>query len=133
MEQLAAIAEAVDALECVQADLAGIASRDDDRRRHDLVELRRIFAARIAEVGRLAEPVFVSLEDRDLVQEYRHRFSRMRSAAAMHQASWPAVSLSERPEEYRASARAVDEANREFIAWIRQALVRLGQVGPGRS
>lgn len=133
MEQLAAITEAVDALERVLADLAAIASREDDRRRHDLVALRRVFATRIAEVGRRAEPVFGTSSDRDMVQAYRDRFSRMRSAAAMHQANWPAVKLTERPEEYRASARGVSEVNREFIAWMREALARLGRAGSGSA
>jgi hypothetical protein len=125
MEALAAIAREVDSLERVQAELAGIASREDDRRRHDLVELRRKLAAQIAEVGRVAEPLFSTLDDKPTAQTYRAKFSRMRSAAAIHQASWPAVMLGERLDEYRASALGVREANRDFVAWMRETLTRL--------
>lgn len=129
MDQLAAIAREVDALERVQAELAGISAREDDQRRHDLVELRRQLAAQIAEVGRAAEPVFSTLDDPAMVQDYRRSFSKMRSATALHQANWPAVRLGERVDEYRASALDVRESNRSFIAWIREALARLRHEG----
>ena len=132
MQELAAIAEALDSLERVQAELAGIATRSDDRRRHDLVELRRALSMQIAEVGRRADPVFSAHPDLELGQQYRARFSRMRSAAAMHQANWPAVMLGERPDEYRASALGVRQANREFVAWMREALERLRGEGSGK-
>ena len=125
MEDLAAIAREVDSLERVQAELADIASRNDDRRRHDLVELRRKLAAQIGEVGRTADPLFSRIDDDELTQAYRAKFSRMRSATALHQADWPAVLLGERADEYRASAIGVREANRDFVAWMRDALTRL--------
>jgi len=46
----------------------------------------------------------------------------MRSAAAMHQANWPAVRLDEADADHRESALAVREANRDFVAWVRQTL-----------
>jgi hypothetical protein len=49
----------------------------------------------------------------------------MRSMAAIHQASWPAIMLGERPEEYRESVKPMREANRAFIVWTRAALSRL--------
>ena len=49
----------------------------------------------------------------------------MRSAAALHQANWPAVRLGEDIEQYRASAVGVRQANKEFVAWVRGALDHL--------
>jgi len=119
------VAREIDALEQVQAELANVASRDDDRRRHDLIDLRRKLSAQIARTGQVAETLIARSTDPALRQAYRSKFSRMRAAAAMHQADWPAVSLGERQNEYRASALKVREANQEFVAWMRAALLRM--------
>ena len=126
MKDLAQIASELDILEKVQTDLATIALRTDDRRRQDLIELRRQLSQQIAEVGRLAEPVS-SPAGADLAPTYRSLFSKMRSMAAIHQAKWPAVRLGEgdSAKEYSQSAVGVREANKEFVAWMRNALVQL--------
>lgn len=111
-------------LEGVQGRLATIASRTDDQRRHELIALRRELSLQIAQVGRVADAIFAAT-DAETAREYRTRFSRMRSAAAMHQANWPAVRLGEAVDEYRKSALAVREANRDFVAWTREALAAL--------
>ena len=113
------------ALESVHSELATIASRTDDRRRHDLIDLRRRFAAQMTEVGRLAEPLFAAAQDASLHQTYRDYFSRMRSTAATHQANWPAVRIDESVDQYRQSAQGVTEAHRQFIKWMHEALVKL--------
>lgn len=122
MSDLARIAEALTRLEEVQAELATIATRTDDARRQDLIHLRRKLALQIAAVGRVAEPIFDSAGDLELTRAYRAIFSQMRSAAARHQANWPAVRLGESVREYRASAMRVRKANQEFVAWVRDAL-----------
>jgi hypothetical protein len=106
----------------VQAELATIATRTDDRRRYDLIDLRRDLSLQIAAVGNAADPFFASLGDPDLTRTYRSKFSRMRTAAALHQANWPAVRLGENAEQYHQSARAVREANQTFVAWMRETL-----------
>ena len=127
MKDLAQIASELDILEKVQNDLASIALRTDDRRRQDLIELRRQLSHQITEVGRFAEPVFSSDAGAELAPIYRRLFSKMRSMAAIHQAKWPAVRLGEADsaKEYSQSAVGVREANKEFVAWMRGALVQL--------
>lgn len=122
MSDRPAISREIDALERLHRELSAIAARNDERRRHDLVDLRRKLAAQIAEVGRVAEEYVTRGGDDDLLRDYRNKFSQMRSAAASHQARWPAVMLGENDEEYRDSARAVREANVEFVNWLRRAL-----------
>jgi hypothetical protein len=117
-----AILRELDQLERVQVDLATVATRTDDRRRHDLIDLRRKLAAQIAEVGRVADPFFGGAHDGEAARTYRAKFSAMRSAAALHQASWPAVRLGESPHEYQESALRVREANRDFVSWMRGAV-----------
>lgn len=114
-----AILREVARLEQVQADLAAISKRTDERRRHDLIDLRRKLSLQIAEVGRVAEP-YVNAIGPEVAQSYRSKFSHMRSAAALHQADWPAVRLDQADGEYQRSVQAVRGANRDFVAWIRE-------------
>ena len=125
MSDLGAVKREIDLLEHLQKNLADIATRSDDRRRNDLIDLRRQLAAKLISVGRVAEPVIIESGDPELLKTYRQKISNMRFTASMHQADWPAVKLGERPAEYTASAKAVRETNREFIAWMRDVLARL--------
>ena len=112
----------VDHLEKVQAELAAISARTDDERLRELIHLRRRLSEQIARVGKVAEEHFEAMGDPALVQEFRAHFTNMRSKAATHQANWPAVRLNEADEEYKQSARAVREANKAFVTWMRAKL-----------
>lgn len=125
MANLASVQSALDMLERVQGELAGIATRSDDDRKQALIDLRRQLALTIIEVGRVAEPVITTAGDPELLRTFRVKLSRMRSAAAIHQADWPAVRLGEKPNEYSISARAVRDANQQFVTWIRDALAEM--------
>jgi hypothetical protein len=124
MSDFALLLKELGALEAVQAELAGIATRTDDARKNDLIQLRRKLALQIGEVGKVADPIFANA-DVAVKQAYRDHFSRMRSAAALHQASWPAVRLGEDIDAYHVSARGVRQANKEFVAWTRGAIEQL--------
>ena len=112
----------LDRLEEVQKDLAVVASRTDEQRARDLIRLRRELSHQIGRLGGVAEGYFATLGDAALTQQFRTRFSTMRSRVATHQAGWPAVRLDEADESYQQSARAVREANRAFVTWMRQVL-----------
>ena len=124
MSDFALLLKELSALEAVQAELAGIATRTDDARKHDMIQLRRKLAAQIGQVGTVADTIFANA-DAAIKQAYRDHFSRMRSAAALHQANWPAIRLGEDIEQYHASAKGVRQANREFVAWTRDAIAQL--------
>jgi hypothetical protein len=119
------IARELHALEFVHSQLVAIGTRTDDQRQHDLIGLRRRFAEQMAEVARLGEPIFAASPDRGLEQTYRNLFSKLRTAAAVHQANWPAVRIAEADEQYRRSAVGVGEAHGRFVAWMRETLPRL--------
>lgn len=124
MSDFALLSKELSALEAVQAELAGIATRTDDARKHDLIQLRRKLALQIGEVGKIADTIFANA-DAEMRQAYRNKFSEMRSAAALHQASWPAVRLGEDIDQYHSSARGVRQANKDFVAWTRGAIEQL--------
>ena len=120
------VVKEIEQLEKVQADLAAISRRTDEGRLRELISLRRKLADQIARVGKVAEGYFEASGDPALVQEFRTCFTNMRSNAATHQANWPAVRLNDADEEFRRSARAVREANKAFVTWMR---ARLGATG----
>ncbi|MEO9133159.1 MAG: hypothetical protein ABI240_18380 [Sphingomonas sp.] len=124
MSDFALLRKELNSLEAVQAELAGIATRTDDARKHDLIQLRRKLASQIGEVGKVADTALANV-DVAFKQAYRDHFSRMRSAAALHQANWPAVRLGEDIDNYHISAKGVRQANREFVAWTRGAIDQL--------
>jgi len=124
MSDFARLTKELNALEALQAELASIAARTDDARKHDLIKLRRKLALQIGEVGAVADTIFANV-DATMKQAYRDRFSEMRSAAARHQANWPAVRLGEDIDQFHVSARGVRQANREFVAWTRGAIEEL--------
>jgi hypothetical protein len=121
MDHRLSFANELSALESLLARIAEVTARTDDARRGELVALRRNLSSQIASIGRAGDALFAGRED---LAAYRAKFSCMRSAAALHQADWPAVLLGERPGEFRASADRMREANRDFIAWAREALSR---------
>lgn len=125
MEDLAAISAALAKLEAVQSALEKIAARTDEGRRRELIQLRRDLTAQIGEIGGLAEPLFATLADPEISHTYRDKFSRMRSATAMHQASWPAARLELSDNSHKQSANAADVANRNFVEWMRKTLTQL--------
>lgn len=119
------ISEALAALARIQMELHGIATRSDEQRKYDLVELRRRLASQIAQIGQMSEPLFQGAEPA-VAQEYRNRFAAMRSASAMHQANWPAVRLGEDTPAYQRSGETAGDAMRAFISWMRATVPHLG-------
>ena len=125
MTHTAMISNALTELETVQGALEKIAARADEKRRHELIQLRRNLAEQINEMGKITEPFFATLADPETSRIYREKFARMRSATALHQANWPAVRLELSSREHKQSASAADEANRDFVGWMRKTLARL--------
>jgi hypothetical protein len=114
----AEVLQAVDDLELVLGQSAQLTDNLDDHRKHGL-ELRRQILAKVAMIGSLGEQAF-DAGGRELA--FRGEFSKMRSAMAYHQASWPIVSIKPDDPDYLLSVRALREANRHFIGWVRAAL-----------
>jgi hypothetical protein len=125
MPELAPILRELGRLEAIQHAFAELSHRTDDRRKHDMIDLRRRLSVQIAEIGKVCEPLFAAHGGPDILQQFRNIFSRMRSAAAIHQANWPAVRLGESDAEFERSAATVREANREFLEWTRSTIIAL--------
>jgi hypothetical protein len=58
----------------------------------------------------------------EVLEGFRARLSKLQSQVLLLQADWPAVSINEHPKYYANAAKAVAQANRDFIAWARAAM-----------
>jgi hypothetical protein len=108
-------------LEATLRQSANLPGRGDNADRKVAVTLRRRIAEQIATVSEAGELVFNALERRS---EFRTRISRMKTAMALHQASYPIVSIDRRDPDYRASVAvaALRAANGSFFDWVRTEL-----------
>ncbi len=109
-----------------------IGDLEQDRRR-ELVNTRRELADCMAAVSAPAEVLFLGLSNADVLGEYRRLFSAMRSSAALHQASWPAVSVTDDIPAYAKSADQVRDAHRTFDQWVRMAIAQRAETAPVES
>jgi hypothetical protein len=104
-------------LEQIQTELTQLSTRHDAARKAETVKLRRQLAHQLGVLGNLGTAVLSVEADKQLYEAYRSRLSVMRSAIALHQAEWPAVTLDDAPQEYHLSAQRVLKAKQEFTPW----------------
>jgi hypothetical protein len=87
--------------------------------RREAIQLRRQFTDILAAILASGEAAFAGTE---LGGQFRSEFSKMRSAVAYHQASWPIVAVDHDDAAYCASEATTRDACHNFIAWARNAL-----------
>ncbi len=114
----------------IMNDLHRVSRRADAERRHDLVRLRRQLSEQMPTISAAAEHCAPLIQHPELFREFRERFSAMRSAIALHQARWPAVSIDEGGEPYRQSAAAVRTRNADFLEWMDSLLAAPRHANP---
>lgn len=107
------------------SELSAIAGRTDPERRSELVTLRKKLSDHIARMRDTGVQAFTDVGEAELASEFRSRLSNVLNLVALHQASWPAVTIDEGNAAYRTSAGKVAETNRAFIDWTRSAIARL--------
>jgi hypothetical protein len=119
------LSQSVASLEELLALIASISERDDEKRKLDLVQSRRLLALKIGEIAAVGNKLFTAFPDKELEAGFRSRLNAMRHAVAMHQADFPAVSLENKNSEFVASARRVRNSNRDFVDWVKPMLAGL--------
>lgn len=92
------------------------ARRDPDRKR-DLVAARRDLSAQLAALEETVKTGQNGEIDPLVKREFGIRLSRLRTASAYHQASWPAVRIDEDPDGYQATSIDAANAFRDFLDW----------------
>jgi len=110
------------AIDLLEASFAQAVKLGDDNfieHRKEVIQLRRVILEQNSAIAALCDEAFGNSEGREA---FRAAFSKMRSAMAHHQASWPVVSINFESLDYIASLQAMRDANRNFITWVRSAL-----------
>jgi nanoRNase/pAp phosphatase (c-di-AMP/oligoRNAs hydrolase) len=119
------VAELIAKLEGILASIEAISQRNDQSRKLELVQLRRLLAETIGQISESAKRLFSVFPDHKMEETFRTKLNQMRNAVAMHQTNFSAAALDERILEYRESALNVGRANREFIDWVKVTLAQL--------
>jgi len=118
MSQRDDLGRLIDELESLLRQSADLAQGLDGNRKRG-IELRREIGATIARIGSVGEGVFDEAGDQPA---FRQEFSKLRSAMAFHQASWPIVAVEPENPDYITSVQSLRETNRNFISWVRATL-----------
>lgn len=103
-------------VQALENTLQHSASLGDDAR-PEKVNLRRKLAEHRAKISAIGESVFADKPQQDA---FRAEFSKMRTAMALHHASWPIVAIDRTNPRYEASVQSEREANRRFVDWVRK-------------
>lgn len=109
---------AVQEYEAILARSAQLDANLPDHRK-EAIKIRRQISDVLAAISFAAKDVF---QDPVSDTHFRNEFSKMRSAIAFHQASWPVVSVDYADPEYTVSESGVRASCSEFIQWVRNAL-----------
>ncbi|MEI9852131.1 MAG: hypothetical protein WDN24_16235 [Sphingomonas sp.] len=126
-------APAFDALERTLHDIELVARRSDAERKRDLIVQRRLLAERMTAVQQLAHAPGSPFAREPEALEFHRQFSKMRSAVALHQATWSVVLIDDAPQEYLDSSRSASDAVRAFLLWARGVLRALQPGGALRG
>ena len=124
MSDSRALRSAIAQFEAIIAEMKEISRRSDSERRGELVRLRRALSNQVMLVREAGATTFGDAIDDPLAREFRLRLSAVLSAIALHQANWPAVSIDEGSDAFRASSANVAQVNASFVGWTRDILSR---------
>ena len=123
MESLDHFREAIAKLESLHGELAALPKSGAEDWRDKLICYRRQLEVQKTAVAGL--PVWRELggNEEDRIR-LKAALSGMRSALALHQASWPAVAIDPDDRGYQQSVGSVREANRIFLDLARTILLK---------
>lgn len=110
---------AVDRLESLLRQVGDLIGNRATDNRKAILEARRLIAEQISIVAKLGTDVAAKQER---AHEFRGEFSKLRSAIALHQASWPVVSINVNDPLYQKSVAQSREAYGSFLAWLKRSL-----------
>ncbi|MBY0520413.1 MAG: hypothetical protein K2P79_08320 [Sphingomonas sp.] len=114
--------EALEAIETVARQLAAISSRQDAKRKQDLIDARRALAIRTMTIMGLGEQYSPIVDNPTLYAELRRRLGVLRGHIADHQATWSAISIDSDDAAYRAASASVQNEGRHFMSWLRETV-----------
>lgn len=90
-----------------------------------VLDLRRQLQVQLTRISELARTCAPLQGNEEQMRNYRDAFSRMRTAVALHQASWPVVDISHREQAYLDSVANARAATAAFFAAAEKALAEI--------
>jgi hypothetical protein len=108
--------DAVEALEASFRRSASLGGENFDAKRKEAVQMRREIADQLAVVSSMGNLAF---DGTALQDPFRSEFAKMRSALALHQASWPVVAIQLENPDYLSSVTMLRESTARFMAWVK--------------
>jgi len=105
----------------LQMSEMAMSGRRDPPQRATLVDMRRRFAQLAANVSQAIDDERLPMPEAER-EEFRARFSEMRSLVGIHQCKWPAANLEHADESFFLSAKRVTDSNRTFAEWALKIL-----------
>lgn len=101
-------------LEEVAARLQELANKKPEGWKKEYVGLRRLLHLRMDVAADRGEAVFRMGAAQDHAPAFREALRKMRHALALHQASWPVITISPENPDYKASMLAVLRAHQDL-------------------
>lgn len=83
--------------------------------RMEAIQQRREISAKLARLSSAAQ----AISDGSDRSTFLNQFSKMRSALALHQATWPIVAVDQSDPAYRTSIQTARAAYFKFFEWVR--------------
>lgn len=119
LEREAAFRNAVAVLEAALKESADLGGDRFLQNRKRVIDLRRQIMACISNVSVAGQQAFA---DTAHSASFRAGYARMRTAMALHHASWPVIAIDMDNPNYQASIQAMRLEYRAFIRWSQTAV-----------
>ena len=125
MTALEELQRAFDEFERIQSDITVIGSQPVEGWQRRLVEQRRTLQANIVRLREAGAACDGTGTGGEALAEYQQALSAMRTAMALHQAQWPAVTIDQESADYQRSQFAVRKATGHFRTVAKQLITHL--------
>ncbi|MGL5838849.1 MAG: hypothetical protein ACRCY3_10155 [Sphingorhabdus sp.] len=116
------ILKVLEQVEKVQLDAKNNGMNRPEDWQMQTITIRRKVAALMSDISQLVDKADGQIFDSATQRKARDHLSKLRSAIALHQASWPVVMIDSGGEDYRTSAMRVDGEIKDFLKWMRSQL-----------
>lgn len=135
MDSLQAFSDALAELERILTAMAETSKRTDDAWKKEFIEMRRQLQLQLTALTAAAAKCTHIRNNPEAAAKLREGWTRMRSALALHQASWPAVRIDRADPAYLESVKKTRATNWEFVELARQIIAdgRQNQVPTTRA
>ena len=122
MDSLQTFSDAVADLERILTAMADMSKRTDPDWKREFIEMRRQLQVKLTVVATAADRCEKIKADPNAAAQLREGWTKMRSALALHQASWPAVRIDRADAGYLDSVSKTRTTNWAFVELARKTI-----------